>query len=179
MRTGGSNGLVGVMARRRLKPDAAGEGQESVWDYPRPPALVASARHVVIRLGAILIVDSRRALRVLETSHPPGWYVPRDDVVAGVLRPSSSASTVCEWKGTATYWDVVTPDVVLPAAMWSYQRPTPRFTALCGAVSGYPSQLDCTVDGERVRSQEGSFYGGWITSDVVGPFKGAPGTWGW
>jgi uncharacterized protein (DUF427 family) len=167
------------MARRRLKADPAGAGQESVWDYPRPPVLVASARHVVIRLGATVIADSTRAMRVLETSHPPGWYIPRDDVTAGVLRPSDSASTVCEWKGAAVYWDVVTPDAVVIAAMWSYERPTGRFAAVRGAVSGYPSQLDCTVDGERVRSQEGRFYGGWITSDVVGPFKGGPGTWRW
>jgi uncharacterized protein (DUF427 family) len=167
------------MALRSVTPDPTGEGQESVWDYPRPPALVPSTRRVVVRLGAILIADSIRAVRVLETSHPPGWYIPPDDVVASVLRRSAAPPTVCEWKGAATYWDVVTPDVVVPAALWSYQAPTPRFSALACAVTGYPALLECTVDGERVRPQEGGFYGGWITSDVVGPFKGGPGTWGW
>ena len=167
------------MAWRRLRPDPVGDGQESVWDYPRPPVLVPSTRHVVIRLGASLVAESRRAWRVLETSHPPGWYLPWDDVVEGVLRPSAAASTVCEWKGTATYWDVVTADGAASAAMWSYPRPTPGFAALAGAVSGYPSWLVCTVDGERAHPQAGRFYGGWITSDVVGPFKGGPGTWAW
>src|SRR4051812_22948170 len=167
------------MARPPVNPDPPGEGQESVWDYPRPPALVPSTRHVVIRLGSTLIADSRRAWRVLETSHPPTWYVPADDVVPGILRPSAAASTVCEGKGAGRYWDVVTPDTVLLAAIWSYPDPTPRFAALAGAVTGYPAQLECLVDGERARPQDGGFYGGWITSDVVGPFKGGPGSWGW
>lgn len=179
MRVGRAGGMIGVMALRSVTPDPAGEGQESVWDYPRPPVLVPSTRHVVIRLGAILIADSMRAVRVLETSLPPSWYIPRDDVVTGVLTRSAAPPTVCEWKGTATYWDVVTHGTILRAVMWSYQAPTPRFASLAGAVTGYPSELECTVDGERVRPQEGGFYGGWITSDVVGPFKGGPGTWGW
>ena len=162
-----------------VRPDPVGDGQESVWDYPRPPALVPSTRHVVVRSGDLVIADTRRAWRVLETSHPPTWYLPREDVTPGVLRRSSARSTLCEWKGAATYWDVVTPTGRLPAALWSYEDPTPGFTALAGAVTGYPAQLECTVDGERVRPQEGGFYGGWITSDVVGPFKGSPGTWGW
>jgi uncharacterized protein (DUF427 family) len=152
---------------------------ESVWDYPRPPALVPSDRLVEIRAGGLLIASSRRAWRVLETSHPPTWYVPRADVSPGVLTPSRAAGSVCEWKGVATYWDVVTPDGVLDRAMWSYEAPTPGFADLAGAVTGYPAQLECSVDGERVQPQEGGFYGGWITSDVVGPFKGGPGTWGW
>ena len=167
------------MAHHHVTPDPVGPGQESVWDYPRPPALVPSSRHLVIRLGATVIADSRRAWRVLETSHPPTWYVPRDDVAPGVLRPSTAAPTHCEWKGAATYWDVVTPGAQLRAAMWSYESPTPRFAALAGALTGYPAQLDCTLDGEPVRPQQGGFYGGWITADVVGPFKGGPGSWGW
>jgi uncharacterized protein (DUF427 family) len=156
-----------------------GEGQESVWGYPRPPALVRSGRQVVIRLGSTVIAETRRAWRVLETSHPPTWYVPREDITPGVLRRSSAAPTVCEWKGLATYWDVVLADAVMPAALWSYESPTSSFAELAGAVTGYPARLECLVDGERVRPQEGGFYGGWITDDVVGPFKGAPGTWGW
>jgi uncharacterized protein (DUF427 family) len=167
------------MTRLPVRPDPVDEGQESVWDYPRPPALVASTRHVVMRAGGVLVAETSRAWRVLETSHPPTWYLPRDDVAAGVLRRSSARSTFCEWKGDATYWDVVTPDGVRPAVVWSYEHPTPGFEAIAGAVTGYPAQLECTVDGERVGPQEGGFYGGWITSDVVGPFKGSPGSWGW
>jgi uncharacterized protein (DUF427 family) len=171
--------MIEVMARGPVRVDPVGEGQESVWDFPRPPALVASTRHVVIRFDGTVIADTRRAWRVLETSHPPTWYVPREDVAPDVLRRSAADPTRCEWKGAATYWDVVTPDAELRAAMWSYENPTPRFSALAGAVTGYPAVLECTVDGERARPQDGGFYGGWITSDVVGPFKGGQGTWGW
>ena len=167
------------MTRREVRPDPVGEGQESVWDYPRPPALVPGDRHVVIRLGSKVIAETRRAWRVLETSHPPTWYVPREDVTPGVLRRSSAAATVCEWKGEATYWDVVLPDGVMPEALWSYESPTASFAALAGAVTGYPARLECLVDGERARPQEGRFYSGWITDDVAGPFKGGPETWGW
>ncbi len=167
------------MAHSPVRPDPAGPGQESVWDYPRPPALVASSKHVVVRAGGILVAETTRAWRVLETSHPPTWYVPRADVVEGVLQPSRTRSTFCEWKGAATYWDVVTPDGVLPGVVWSYEDPTPGFEAIAGAITGYPAKLECTVDGERVLPQDGGFYGGWITADVVGPFKGGPGSWGW
>ena len=177
------------MRRPPVVPDPVAAGQESVWDYPRPPALVSSSKHVTMRLGDpaddgageadVLIADTVRAWRVLETSHPPTWYIPRADFAPAVLRPSRASATHCEWKGAATYWDVVTPDGVLPAAVWSYENPTPRFADIAGACTGYPAQLICEVDGERVRPQEGGFYGGWITSDVVGPFKGGPGSWGW
>ena len=150
-----------------------------MWDYPRPPALVRSAKHVTMRLGDTLVADTTRAWRVLETSHPPTWYIPRADFAPGVLRPSSAGSTHCEWKGAATYWDVVTPSTVLAAAVWSYENPNARYADIAGACTGYPAQLDCEVDGEQVEPQEGGFYGGWITSDVVGPFKGRPGSWGW
>ena len=120
------------MTRREVRPDPVGEGQESVWDYPRPPALVPSDRHVVIRLGSTVIAETRRAWRVLETSHPPAWYVPREDVTPGVLRRSSATATVCEWKGEATYWDVVLPDGVVLAALWSYESPTVLFAELAG-----------------------------------------------
>jgi uncharacterized protein (DUF427 family) len=177
-------------------------GQESVWDYPRPPACVSSPRHVVVRLGGQLVADTRSAWRVLETSHPPTWYLPQADVLPGVLQPSRARSTFCEWKGPATYWDVAVPGVdvdgngdvdwdgagtgagdddgqLLEAAAWSYEDPTPGFTAITGHLAFSPSRLTCTVDGETVRPQEGNFYAGWITDDVVGPFKGAPGTLGW
>lgn len=156
---------------RRIEP---GPGQESVWDYPRPPALVPSDRHVVVRRGETLVAETRAAYRVLETSHPPTWYLPPDSVVADVLRPASGSS-VCEWKGVARYADVL--DV--PRAAWAYDDPTPGFVPIAGYYAFHPAQLECFVDGERVRPQEGGFYAGWITDDVVGPFKGAPGTLGW
>ncbi len=112
---------------------------------------------------------------MLETSHPPTWYLPPDSVTEGALVRSAAASTWCEWKGAATYWDVLG----LPAAAWSYETPSPGYEAITGYVTFYPSRLACSIDGEPVRPQEGGFYGGWITSDVVGPFKGGPGTWGW
>lgn len=169
----------------RIAREQPGPGQESVWDYPRPPACVPSDKHVVVRLGGVVVADSTRAHRVLETSHPPTWYLPRADVVDGVLHPSTTGSTFCEWKGDATYWDVVTADPaggaagVVRGAAWSYERPTAGFAALTGALTFYPSRFECFVDDERVRPQEGGFYGGWITADVVGPFKGGPGSWGW
>lgn len=168
----------------RPQPLAPAPGQESVWDYPRPPALVTSTKRVVVRApgddGAV-VAETTAAMRVLETSHPPTWYLPPDAVTPGALRRSAARSTMCEWKGGATYWDVVGPGDagVLEAVAWSYEDPTPGFAALAGYVTFYPSRLVCTVDDERVRPQEGGFYGGWVTDDVVGPFKGAPGTWGW
>ena len=166
--------MEGVRARR-IEP---GPGQESVWDYPRPPACVASDRHVIVRLAGVPVADTRGAYRVLETSHPPTWYLPRADVSAD-LTPSRAHGTVCEWKGLATYWDVAVPGARAEARAWSYEDPTPGFAAIRGFVTFYPEHFECTVDGERVRPQEGGFYGGWITDDVVGPFKGGPGTWGW
>lgn len=167
----------GRMARTREIP---APGQESVWDYPRPPACVASDRHVVVRLADTVVADTRRGFRVLETSHPPTWYIPRADVVESLLSASSSTSTFCEWKGSATYWDVVVDaSTDVRGAAWSYEDPSAGFVAITGALTFYPSRFECFVDGERVRPQEGGFYGGWITDDVVGPFKGGPGTWGW
>lgn len=159
---------------------APGPGQESVWDYPRPPARVRSQRHVVVRLDDTVIADTRAAWRVLETSHPPTWYLPLVDVSVGALRTSAARPTVCEWKGVATYWDVLAEGrVPLAAAAWSYQRPSTAFAAIAGHVAFSPARLRCEVDGEQVRPQEGGFYAGWITDDVVGPFKGGPGTTGW
>jgi len=150
-----------------------------VWDYPRPPRLQPSGARIVVELGGVRIAETSRALRVLETSHPPVFYIPPQDIAPGSLRPAGGTS-YCEWKGAATYWDVLGGTRVEEAAAWSYPAPTPLFTALRDHVAFYPSHMDrCTVDGEVVRAQEGDFYGGWITSAVVGPFKGAPGTWGW
>ena len=156
-------------------PEKPGPGQESVWDYPRPPALVPSDRLVVVRSAGEPVAESRGAFRVLETSHPPTWYVAPTDVVDGAITLSRVRSTMCEWKGAATYWDV--HGVV--AGAWSYEDPTPGFEQIRGYLAFSPAKLECLLDGERVRPQEGGFYGGWVTDDVVGPFKGGAGTWGW
>lgn len=152
---------------------------ENVWDYPRPPALVPCEPRVRIELGGQTIADSTRALRVLETSHPPTVYVPPEDVDAGALVPAGGSS-FCEWKGVASYWDVRAGDRSEPRAAWSYPEPVARYAALRDHLCFYPSRMDaCWLDEERVTAQPGDFYGGWITSDLVGPFKGAPGTLGW
>ncbi len=148
---------------------------ESVWDYPRPPAVVPCTRRVRVMLGGAVIADSARALRVLETSHPPGIYVPSADVRAGILS-ASPRTTVCEFKGRAAYYDVGDRR----AAAWTYPDPDPRYAALRDHVAFYPGRMDaCFLDDEPVRAQAGDFYGGWITADIGGPFKGAPGTAGW
>jgi len=153
--------------------------RESVWDYPRPPRVERSSRRVRIVLGGEVIADTARALRVLETSHPPAWYVPLADIAATALTASFRTS-VCEYKGGARYFDVTGGDKTVPNAAWHYPDPAPGFLELRDHVCFYPGLMDeCTVDGERVRAQAGGFYGGWITDDVEGPFKGEPGTRGW
>lgn len=169
----------GPGVKRGPGPQAGGSGTESVWDYPRPPRLERSDRHVVVRLGGEVVAETRAAWRVLETSHPPGWYVPRTDVADGVLVASDRRSW-CEFKGEAAYWTVRAGSETRPDAAWSYPRPTPPYADMAGAVAFYPGLMDeCLVDGERVRPQAGGFYGGWITGDVTGPFKGEPGTMSW
>jgi uncharacterized protein (DUF427 family) len=156
-----------------------------VWDYPRPPAVQPSAEHVVVRLGASVVAETRRALRVLETSQPPTYYLPLADVADGALVALDAPTTVCEFKGRATYADVVGRDergapVVARAAAWTYPDPAPGYHALLGHVALYPGRMTvCTVDGEPVVAQAGEFYGGWRTRRVVGPFKGEVGTRGW
>jgi uncharacterized protein (DUF427 family) len=162
-----------------VKPEKPGPGQESVWDYPRPPRLEPSVETVEIRLGGQVIARSRRTLRMLETSHPPTYYVPRADFIDGVLTPVDG-NTFCEWKGQASYFDVVTPGRTAPRSAWTYPRPTGGFDTLVDLIAVMPAAMDeCTVDGQVVIAQEGGFYGGWITPRVVGPFKGSPGSWGW
>ena len=162
-----------------IRRDPVGPGQESVWDYPRPPSAEVTGRHVVVEFGGRVVADTRRAIRVCETSHPPVYYVPRDDVAEGVLH-RAGGGTWCEWKGVATYWDLVVDDRRAAEVAWSYADPSPGYEHLRGAVAFYPARVDrALVDGEQVRPQPGTFYGGWITDDVVGPFKGEPGTLGW
>lgn len=161
---------------KRIEP---GPGQESVWDYPRPPRVEPVHARVTIALGGQVIADSTRALRVLETSHPPAYYLPPEDFVAGALVPGEGSS-FCEFKGRAAYYDIVGGGVTAERAGWYYPAPSRGFESIAGYVAVYPGRMDrCTVDGETVVAQEGGFYGGWITSAIVGPFKGAPGTWGW
>jgi len=155
-----------------------GPGQESVWDYPRPPRIVADPRTVVVRVGGHVVARSERAVRVLETASPPTVYIPRDDVTPGCLEPAAGASH-CEWKGQATYWDVVVPGGRIAQAAWSYEAPYDEFEAIRGWVSLYPGRVACWLGGVRVEAQPGGFYGGWVTPEVVGPFKGEPGTQGW
>lgn len=155
-----------------------GPGQESVWDYPRPPRLDADAREVVVRLGDVELARTRRALRVLETSHPPTFYLPREDVSMQHLVPAGGGS-FCEWKGPCSYFDVEVPGQRLARVAWSYERPFADARALAGHVAFYADRLECFVAGERARPQPGGFYGGWVTSELVGPFKGEPGTGGW
>jgi uncharacterized protein (DUF427 family) len=157
---------------------APGPGQESVWDYPRPPRIDAERREVVVRVGDVEVARTRRAWRVLETASPPTVYIPPDDVVTAYLQPAPGASR-CEWKGTARYWTVQVAPLVLEAAGWSYDDPLPAFDAIRGHLAFYSGRLECSVDGVRVKPQPGGFYGGWVTPDVVGPFKGDPGTSGW
>lgn len=154
-------------------------GQESVWDYPRPPRAEPSSRLVTVAFGGVELCRTRRAVRVLETSHPPTWYLPIGDWLPGCLQPAAGGS-LCEWKGRAAYLDVVAGDRRAPRAAWWYPEPDPRFEVLRDMVAVYPGAMDrCMVDGEVVRPQPGGFYGGWLTDDVAGPVKGEPGTQWW
>lgn len=163
----------------RPRPDPAGPGQESVWSYPRPAIAEATSAHIVIEHRGTRIADTRAAIRTLETSHPPSYYIPPADIAPGVLRPTTGRS-FCEWKGMATYWDVVIDEMVLPRVGWSYPEPSRAFAILRDHVAFYAAPFDrCSVDGERVVPQPGGFYGGWITGALAGPFKGVPGSQGW
>lgn len=162
-----------------FEPKKPGPGQESVWDYPRPPLVEPTARHIEVVFAGTVIAATTRALRVLETSHPPVYYIPLDDVVEGMLAPSGRV-TYCEFKGGARYYDVTLRGLRAPDAAWMYTEPTPGYEQLAGHVAFHAGEMDeCRVDGEVVTPQPGTFYGGWITADVVGPFKGEPGTGGW
>jgi uncharacterized protein (DUF427 family) len=160
----------------RISPEP---GQESVWDYPRPPRLEDSAKAIQVVFNGVVIAETERAKRVLETSHPPVYYIPPEDIRMEYLMPTRR-STFCEWKGQARYYTVTVGDQVATEAAWFYPNPTPAFAGIQNYVAFYPSRMEaCYVAGERVTAQPGDFYGGWITSEIVGPFKGAAGTWGW
>ncbi|GJD44402.1 hypothetical protein AFCDBAGC_2269 [Methylobacterium cerastii] len=164
-------------------------GEESVWDYPRPPRLEPVAATLKVVLAGRTIAETRAGFRVLETSHPPTYYFPPGDVAAGVLGPARRAG-ICEWKGRAVLFDVLaggattpgatTPGATIPGAAWAYPDPTPGFRAIAGYVAFYAGPMEaCFVGGVRAEPQPGGFYGGWITPGVVGPFKGGPGSMGW
>ena len=164
---------------KRPKPKKPGPGQESVWDYPRPPRVEPVSLRVRVVFGGVTIADSRSAKRVLETSHPPSYYLPPEDVDMTHLAKTQQRSA-CEFKGAAVYWTVQVGDEVAQNAAWSYPDPATGFGAIRDHLAFYPSRMDaCFLGDERVQAQAGDFYGGWITSDIVGPFKGEPGTWGW
>ena len=153
---------------------------ESVWDYPRPPLLEPCNRVVEVVFAGQTIASTEHSYRVLETSHPPVYYIPPEDVRWEFVQKVDGKQSVCEWKGAATYWDVHVGERVAKAAGWSYDKPTHKFSPMAGFIAFYASRMDeCRVNGERVQAQPGDFYGGWITSDIRGPFKGVPGSWGW
>lgn len=153
-------------------------GQTSVWDFPRPPRLASEPREVVVSWLGVEVARTTRAVLVLETAHPPSYYLPWSDVARRLLQPAAGSS-FCEWKGPAQYWTLVVGDRTLPGVAWSYPQPLAGAEALADCVAFYPKALDCRVGGAAVRPQPGGFYGGWITPELVGPFKGDPGSEGW
>jgi uncharacterized protein (DUF427 family) len=161
------------------QPIQPGPGQESVWDYPRPPRLEPCAKHIQIIFNGVPIADTRRAYRVLETSHPPTYYIPPEDIDMRYLEKGNGRS-FCEWKGEAGYYSVSVNGKEARNVGWYYAKPTAAFAAIQNHIAFYAEPMDaCLVDGEKVTPQPGRFYGGWITHDIVGPFKGEPGTMGW
>jgi uncharacterized protein (DUF427 family) len=169
--------ILAHMSRiERIEP---GPGQESVWDYPRPPRLEPTTRHLVVVVGDTTIADTRRGHRVLETSQPPAYYFPPDDVRTDLLAETTTR-TFCEWKGQAAHHAVILGNRRVDDIAWNYPHPVTAFEAIAGHFAFYPSRVDaCYVDDELVQPMDGSFYGGWVTSDVVGPFKGGAGTAHW
>ena len=167
--------------RGQSRPDFAvepGPGQESVWDYPRPPALVHDSRHVVVRFGELVLADSQKTIRVLETASPPTFYIPPDDVNFTLLQPDQG-HTFCEWKGQADYFYVQNDGQIISHVAWCYSEPFDDFIEIKDYVCFYPEKCECYVDGQRVQAQGGGYYGGWVTPEIVGPFKGQVGTSGW
>lgn len=159
-------------------PITPGPGQESVWAYPRPPRIDKAQRRVRVEVDGVIVVDAPQAIRVLETSHPPTYYVAPEYVDPTCLEAAGGGS-FCEWKGVASYFDVIGGGERIVRGAWCYPDPSEPFAALADHLAFYPALVDCFVDDERVRPQPGRFYGGWITNDVVGPFKGEPGTRFW
>ncbi len=164
---------------RPAQIEEAGAGRESVWDYPRPPRIETERRVLRVEFAGTLVARSTRALRVCETASPPTYYVPQADLLAAALRPGS-AQSFCEWKGVARYHDLVVGEKRSRAAAWCYPEPFEDFALLRDCFAFYPARVDaCWLGEERVRAQPGGFYGGWVTAEIAGPFKGEPGSEGW
>lgn len=154
--------------------------QESVWDYPRPPKLEQVSAHLRVVFNGEIIADTNRGYRVLETSHPPVYYIPPEDIQMDLVQQSGGPSSFCEFKGSAVYFDLKVDGSSSPKAAWAYLEPSKAFQSIKGYLAFYASKVEaCYVGDEQVQAQEGDFYGGWITSNIKGPFKGGPGTWGW
>ena len=165
-----------MLLPKRIEPAT---GQESVWDYPRPPRLEPVGEKLIVKFAGKVIAATSAGFRVLETSHPPVYYLPPDNIAQHYLLPATGSSW-CEFKGAARYWTLDVDGRRSANAAWSYPQPSPRFAALAGYLAFYASRVDeCRVGDETVRPQDGDFYGGWITSRIVGPFKGGGGTSGW
>ncbi len=161
---------------RRIEP---GPGQESVWDYPRPPRVEDSTKRIRVIFNGIAIASTQRAKRVLETSHPPVYYIPPEDIEMAYLQPGSHQS-YCEFKGSTSYYTIRVNGKSVSDGAWYYQHPSKAYESLANYVAFYPGKMDaCYVDDEQVQAQQGDFYGGWITHDIIGPFKGGPGTFSW
>lgn len=163
------------MHPQRIEPAI---GQESVWDYPRPPRHESSSDLIVVQHGNDKLAETRNSLRVLETSQPPAYYIPMDDIDTTRLRPSQSRS-LCEWKGEARYFDLETDEGLIEQVGWYYMTPSGPYQALRNHAAFYAQKLTCSVNAELVAANEGNFYGGWITSAIVGPFKGGVGSSFW
>jgi uncharacterized protein (DUF427 family) len=162
-----------------IQPQKPDSDQESVWDYPRPPRIEPTSKRIRVVFNGVTIADTTNAKRILETSHPPSYYIPPEDIRTEYLT-RTSRRTVCEFKGAASYYTVSVDGKTAENAAWFYTDPNNAYADAKDHVCFYASKMDaCYVDDEQVQAQEGDFYGGWITSNVVGPFKGAPGTWGW
>lgn len=154
-------------------------GQESVWDYPRPPRVEATSKRIRVMFNGVVIADTTQAKRVLETSHPPSYYIPQADIKMDFLKATPTHS-FCEFKGGASYWTITVGERTSEDAGWSYAHPNAGYEAITNHIAFYASRVDeCYVDEEKVQPQAGDFYGGWITKEIVGPFKGGIGTWGW
>lgn len=167
--------------RGQERPEFAktpGAGQESVWDYPRPPRIETDAREIVVTAEDAVVARTRDAVRVMETASPPTFYLPRDNVDIHLLAPGASSS-FCEWKGAAQYWHIALPGRRIANAAWSYEDPLPGYESIQGWLAFYPARVACFVDNVRVQPQPGQLYGGWVTPELVGPFKGEPGTEWW
>jgi uncharacterized protein (DUF427 family) len=165
-----------MSSRNRIEPKP---GQESVWDYPRPPRVELSTKRIRVLFNGVTLAETTHAMRVLETSHPPVYYIPQGDIRMEYLSPTAQR-TFCEFKGAASYWTIKVGDKVEADAGWSYASPSRGFEQIKDHIAFYPGRMEaCYVDEEKVLAQPGDFYGGWITSDIVGPFKGGAGTWGW